>query len=199
MYGIGNGSRNGQLHSRPGYLQIVHDGPSCAGYEVPRDSVNIRPQTTTPLTNETEYPRREIRGCADSNSSINSVQVTTQSIQTTLVTSTPTDHHKDSVQITHPKRKLVKPYAIVDVKDIGSDSDLETSRGVLDRLKRKRQKQEDLPSNREALKRSFALSLHNNTTQVEQHPSTGRYYTVPIYVNLNIPMTVNPSYKKNKV
>ena len=161
--------------------------------------MNIRPQTTTPLTNETEYPRRELRGCADSNSSINSVQVTTEPIQTTLVSSTPKDRCKDNVQITHPKRKLVKPYAIVEVGDIGNDSGLGTSQGVLDRLKRKRQKQEELPSNREALKRSFTLSLHNNTTQVEQHPSTGRYYTVPIYVNLNVPMTLNPSYKKNKV
>ena len=116
-----------------------------------------------------------------------------------MVSSSLTDGHTDNVKITQPKRKLVKPYAIVDVKDIGSDSDLGTSRGLLDRLKLKRQKQEELPSNREALKKSFTLSLHNNITPVEQHTSTGRYYTVPIYVNLNIPMTVNPSYKKNKV
>ena len=198
VHGIGNESRRGQLHSRPGYLQIVHDAP-CAGYEVPRSSVNIRPQATTLLTNETEYSRRELRGCADSNSSINSVQVTTEPIQTRMVSSRLTDGHTDNVKITQPKRKLVKPYAIVDVKDIGSDSDLGTSRGLLDRLKLKRQKQEELPSNREALRKSFAMSLHNNTTPVEQHTSTGRYYTVPIYVNLNIHMTVNPSYKKNKV
>lgn len=203
VHGIGNVSRRGRLHSRPGYLQIVHDAP-CAGYEVPRSSVNIRPQATTLLTNETEYPRRELHGCADSNSSINSVQVTTEPIQmrmvsSRLVSSRPTDGHTDNVKVTQPKRKLVKPYAIVDVKDIGSDSDLGTSRGLLDRLKLKRQKQEELPSNREALKKSFTLSLHNNITPAEQHTSTGRYYTVPIYVNLNIPMTVNPSYKKNKV
>ena len=120
-------------------------------------------------------------------------------VSSRLVSSRPTDGHTDNVKVTQPKRKLVKPYAIVDVKDIGSDSDLGTSRGLLDRLKLKRQKQEELPSNREALKKSFTLSLHNNITPVEQHTSTGRYYTVPIYVNLNIPMTVNPSYKKNKV
>ena len=197
VHGIGNKSRKGQLHSRPGYLQIIHEaGTSCAGYEIPRSSLNIRPGITL-LPNETEYPRREIRACADSNSSINSVQVTTESIQTASVG---TDHVNNVQIITKSKTKLVKPYAVVDVKDITTDVSLEAaSHGVLDRLRAKRLKHEELPSNREALKKSFGLCLERSSTQVEQHTSTGRYYTVPIYVNLNAPMTVNPSYNKNKV
>ena len=156
----------------------------------------MRPGITL-LPNETEYPRREIHTCADSNSSINSVQVTTEHIQTASVG---TDHVNNAEVITKNKKKLVKPYAVVEVKDIVTDKSLEaTSHGVLDRLRAKRQKHEELPSNREALKKSFGLCLDSSTTQVEQHSSTERYCTVPIYVNLNIPMTVNPSYNKNKV
>ena len=195
MHGIGNESRKGQLHSRPGYLQIVHEvRTSCGDYEVPMNSLNMRPGITL-LPNETEYPRKEIRACADSNSSINSVQVITELIKTASVG---TDHVNDTQIIAKSKKKLVKPYAVVDVKDITTDASLEAaSHGVLDRLRAKRQKHEELPSNREALKKSFGLCLESCTTQVET--STGRYYTVPIYVNLNMPMTVNPSYNKNKV
>lgn len=195
MYGIGNESRTGQLHSRPGYLQIVHDSP-CAGYEIPRSSINLRPETTL-LANETEYPKRELHGCADSNTSINSVKVTTEPIRTSLVSGT--DHHTSDAQVNKGKRKLVKPYAIVDVRDIGTDTSLKASQGVLDRLKAKHQKQEELPSNREALKKSFASCVSNSASQVDQCASTPRYYTVPMYVNLNVPMSVNPSYNKNKV
>ena len=163
---------------------------------MPRSSLNVRPGITL-LQNETEYPRREIRTCADSNSSINSVQVTTESVQTASVG---TDHVNESQVITKTTKKLVKPYAVIDVKDIVTDVSLEAaSHGVLDRLRAKHQTHEEPPSNREALKKSFGLCLEGSSTQVEQHTSTGRYCTVPIYVNLNIPMTVNPSYNKNKV
>lgn len=194
VHGIGNKSRKGQLHSRPGYLQIVHEAStSCSGYEVPRSSLNIKPG----ITNETEYLRREIRTTADSNSSINSVQVTTQPIQTASVG---TYRVNESQVITKSKKKLVKPYAVIDVKDIATDVSLgAANHGVLDRLRAKRPKHEEPSPNREALKKSFGLCLERSNTQVEQHTSTGRYFTVPIYVNLNIPMTVNPSYNKNKV
>ena len=195
VQGIGNESRRGQLHSRPGYLQIVNEA-YCAGYEIPRSSLIIRPAAT-------KYPRREVRACADSNSSIDSVQVTTENIQTSSVgidlqpSSVGTNCANGQI-IDKSKKKLVKPYAVIDIKDIGNEK--AASHGVLDRLKAKRQKYETLPSNREALKKSFGLCLENSTSQVEQpSSSTGRYHTVPIYVNLNIPMTVNPSYNKNKV
>lgn len=194
VQGIGNESKRGQLYSRPGYLQII---APCAGYEIPCNSVNITPELA--LTNETEYPRRELGGCTDSNSSINSVQVTTQLIQTSLVSASVTDRYANNLQVPTGQTKLVKPYAIVDVKDISTNKGLQVSQGLLDRLKARRQKQEKLPSNREALTNSFASCPNNSITQFEQRSSTGRYYTVPIYVNLNIPMTVNPSYNKNKV
>ena len=163
---------------------------SCGDYEVP---LNVRPGITL-LSNENEYPKREIRACADNNSSLNSVQVTTEPIQTTSVG---TDHVNDTQIIT---KSLAIPYAIVDVKDITTDANLEAaSYGVPDRLRAKHQKHEELLFNRETFKKSFGSCLESCTTQVEQHTSTGRYHTVPIYVNLNIPMTVNPSYCKNKV
>lgn len=194
MQGIGNESRRGYLYSRPGYLQII---APCAGYEIPRNSVNI---TLEPApTNETEYPRRELGGCADSNSSINSVHVTTQSIQTSLVSTSVTDRYANNLQVPTGQTKLVKPYAIVDVKDISTNKGLQVSQGLLDRLKARRQKQEKFPSNREALTNSFASYPNNSITQFEQYSPAGRYYTVPIYVNLNVPMTVNPAYNKNKV
>ena len=193
MHGIGNESRKGQLRSRPGYLQIIHEARTSYGdYEVPLNSLNVRSEITL-LSNENEYPRREIRACADNNSSISSVQVTTEPIQTASVGA---DHVNDTQIIT---KSLVEPYAIVDIKDITTDASLEVaSDGVLDRLRAKHQKHEELLFNREAFKKSFGSCLESCTTQVEQHTSTGRYHTVPMYVNLNIPMTVNPSYGKNK-
>jgi len=131
------------------------------------------------------------------------VQVTSETIQ---ISSVGIDLQPSSVgtncangqTINKSKKKLVKPYAVIDIKDIGNEKS--ASHGVLNRLRAKRQKHETLPSNREALKKSFGLCLESSTSLVEQpSSSTGRYHTVPIYVNLNIPMTVNPSYNKNKV
>ena len=87
---------------------------------------------------------------------------------------------------------MVKPYAIVDIRDIVTDTSLgAASHGVLDQLKAKYQRNETLS---EALKKSFGLCLESSTSQVNQSLPSGRYHTVPIYINLDIPMTVNPSY-----
>ena len=194
------------LHSRPGYLQIIQDASTCpAGYEVPHSSVNLRYEKTLHPngTNEIDHPRRELSRCTDSNSSITSVQVNIEPIQTTLVSSANKTNilcANGTAQITEvKKKKLVKPYAVIDVEKITTDKHIGASHGVLGwrKNKTKHQKHEELPSNREALNKSFALWSGSSATQVEQSsPSAGRYYTVPVYVNLNIPMTVNPSYDK---
>jgi len=52
-----------------------------------------------------------------------------------------------------------------------------------------------------ALEQSFNLCSDVTATQAEQSPANtlkGRYYTFPMYVNLNIPMTINPSYNVAK-
>ena len=153
----------------------------------------------TLLPNETDYySRRELKGCGDSTFSVNSVQTTTKPIHTTNSNAI----HLNGTQNNKGRKKLVKPYAVVDVKDIETDGRLETSQEVLGRYSRaKHQRHTEVPSNREALEKSFALNSDNITisTEVEQPTSPGRYYTVPMYVNINVPMTVNPSYNKNKV
>jgi len=192
----------GQLYSRPGYLQIVHD-VRCVGYEVPRNSINLTPRITLPSNNEIDYPRRELQGGhTNSNSSINSVQVTVEPIKVASVSSTTTELDVNDPHIIRGKKKLVKPYAIVDVKDIVIDMASKANQEVLGRHKAKHKKHKELPCNREALEKSFNLCSDITTAQAEQSPantSKGRYYTVPMYVNVNIPMTINPSYNKNKI
>ena len=183
VQGIGNESRRGQLISRPGYLQIIHEAPNVKP-EIPHNNnpFIVRPGTKPPL-NENEYPRREFHTGADSNSS--SSQMISEIIQTSSVG---TDGANGQIII----KQFVKPYAMVDITDIGTDTSLEAaSHGVLDQLRVKHQRNETLS---EALKKSFDLCLESSTSQVKQPSSSGRYHTIPIYVNLDIPMTVNPSY-----
>ena len=173
------------MESHPGYLQIIHEAPNVKP-EIPHNNnpFIVMPATKPPL-NENEYPRREFHTGADSNSS--SSQITTETIQTSSVG---TDGANGQIII----EQFVKPYAMVNIRDIGTDTSLEAaiySHGVLDQLKAKHQRNETFS---EALKKSFDLCLDSSTAQVKQPSSSGRYYTIPIYINLDIPMTVNPSY-----
>ena len=166
------------MHSRPGYLQIIHEAPNVGSHN--NNSVIVRPAVILP-SNETEYRRREVHARADSSSS--SAQVETEAIQTSSV-------ETDCGNCTE---KLIKPYAMVDIRDIGTVTSLETaSHEVLDQLRAKHQRHKTLP---EALKMLFGLFFERgSTSQVKQPPSSGRYHTIPINVNLDISMTVNPSY-----
>jgi len=188
---IGNESTiRKKLYSRPGYLQIFHDAKP-GNYEVPVDSVNIVPNTRVDpagleyLTGSEERP---------SITDADVMMMKTQPIQplsanmTTVTTSKPHTHKSAQVK----KKKLVKPYAVVDMADIAAKAGLEDD--TVTKPKSKHQRNKHVPTNREALSHSFGAHTRNSTTtQVELN---GRFYTVPIYVNLHIPMTINPSYNK---
>jgi len=191
---IGNESTiRKKLYSRPGYLQIFHD-QKPANYEVPFDSINIVPSTRVDPAGSEYLAGSEERPSITDN---DVMMMKSQPIQllsanmttmTTVTTSKPDTHKSAPVK----KKKLVKPYAVVDMADIAAKAGLDDDTAT--KLKSKHQRNKYVPTNREALSHSFGTHTDNSTTT--QVDLNGRFYTVPIYVNLHIPMTINPSYNK---
>ena len=192
---IGNESRfREKLYSRPGYLQIFHD-LKPVNCEVPDNSVNTVPSTRADPAS-LEY-------LAGSEKTADKDIIVTKS---------------EPIQLLFVKKELVKPYAVVDMTDIATKAGLDdtetkddtatkaglddtetkgdtaTKAGLDDtatKHKSKHHKNKHVPSNREALSHSFgSCTDNNNVTQVELNT----FYTIPLYVNLHVPMTINPSY-----
>ncbi|XP_065884164.1 uncharacterized protein [Dysidea avara] len=186
---IGNEYRlRKKLYSCPGYLQIFHD-PKPVDYEVPVDSVNIAPNARTdPAHLEYLAGSEERPSVTDKDvMMMKSEPIQLSSANMTTMTTSKLDAHK-SAQV--KKKKLVKPYAVVDVTDIVTKAGLDDT---ATKHKSKHHKNKHVPSNREALSHSFgSCTDNNNVTQVELN---GRFYTVPLYVNLHVPITINPSYR----
>jgi len=177
-----------KLYSRPGYLQIFHD-PKPAHYEIPVCSENIAPNTRTDPAG-LEYVAGSEERPSITDKDVMMMRSEPMQLLSANMTSMATskDTYK-SVQV--KKKKLVKPYAVVDMADIAAKAGLDDT---APKQKSKHQKNKHFPTNREALKHSFGSCTNNSTTtQVELN---GRFYTVPVYVNLHIPMTINPSYNK---
>ena len=187
---IGNEYRlRKKLYSHPGYLQIFHD-PKPVDYEVPVGSVNIAPNARTdPASLEYLAGSEERPSITDKDvMMMKSEPIQLLSANMTTMTTSKLDAHK-SAQV--KKKKLVKPYAVVDVTDIATKAGLDDT---ATKHKSKHHKNKHVPSNREALSHSFGSCTDNSIiTQVELN---GRFYTVPVYVNLHVPMTINPSYNK---
>ena len=168
------------MYSRPGYLQIFHDPTN---YKVPVNSINIVPSTTVdPASLEHMAGTEEGYDVTDKDEKLikpEPLQLLSTNM-TTVTTSKPDTHKNTQVH-------KVEPYAVVDMIDIaGLDN-------TVTKHKSKHQRNKHIPTNREALILSFGTHTDNSTnTQVELN---GRFFTVPLYVNLHTPMTINPSYK----
>jgi len=182
---IGNESLSTKkkLYSRPGYLQIFHDPmPAVAYYEVPIKSS----AKSDPANSENPAGTEERPSISDKDVMLlKSEPIELLSTNMTTSSTSKLEVHR-SAQV--KKKKLVKPYAVVDMADIAAKAGLD---GIASKHKSKQQKNKCVPSNKEALSHSFGSCAEDSstTTQVELN---GRYYTVPAYVNLPIPMTVNP-------
>ena len=181
-----------KLLSRPGYLQIFHDP---ANSEVPANSINIVPSTRAdPASLEYLAGTEERHDVTDKDGTEERHYVTDKDVKmikpepvqllSTTVTTSKLDTHK-STQV-----HKVEPYAVVDMIDIVTTAGLDNT---VTKHKSKHQRNKHVPTNREALILSFGTHTDDSiTTQVELN---GRFCTVPLYVNLHIPMTINPSYK----
>jgi len=163
------------LYSRPGYLQIFHD-PKPGSYEIPVNSINIVPSTKADpanleyLAGSEERPEKEVTTTKPEPIQLLSANVTTSN---------------------HNQLKRVEPYAVVDMVDIATKAGLDNT---VTKHRSKHQRNNHKHTNRETLILAFGARTDDSTiTQVELNEM---FYTVPIYVNLHTPMTINPSYIK---